>query len=173
MRGVVSTQKHDFRAGLVSLDGAGARAFLGTLQAATELTTRCDAELRRAGIGIKTSDWDLLAMIAIYGPMRPTDLMAKSTLSGTPTTVSTILNRLETRGYLTRVPHGTDSRGVVVHLTTNGQALFDEAFPLLVNNVVVPFEANFTEADLQTLSAFWSRLQSQPPPGSHDGQLDA
>jgi DNA-binding MarR family transcriptional regulator len=112
-------------------------------------------------------------MIAIYGPLRPSDLMAKSTLSGTPTTLSTILSRLEARGYLTRVPHGTDSRSVVVHLTADGQAMFDEAFPLLVNNVVDPFEGNFTEAELDTLAAFWSRLQGQPLVASHNGRLDA
>lgn len=47
------------------------------------------------------------------------------------------------------------------------------AFPLLVSNIVGPFEANFTEAELETLSALWSRLQGQPQPGSRDGQLDS
>jgi DNA-binding MarR family transcriptional regulator len=143
---------------LISLDGPGARAFLGMLRVATESATRIDVVLRSTGNGIKASDWDLLALIAIIGPLRPSELVARSSLSGNPTTVSTILNRLEKKGFVIRKPHDTDPRGVVVHLTATGQDLFDEVFAPIINKVVRPFELNFTADELKTLADFWSRL---------------
>ena len=143
---------------LVSLDGPGARAFLGMLRVATESATRIDVVLRKTGNAIKASDWDLLALIAIVGPLRPSELVARSSLSGNPTTVSTILDRLEKKGFVIRKPHDTDPRGVVVHLTAAGQDLFDEVFAPIINKVVRPFELNFTADELKTLADFWSRL---------------
>ena len=142
----------------ISLGGPGARAFLGMLRVATESATRIDVALRRTGTGIKASDWDLLALIAIIGPLRPSELVARSSLSGNPTTVSTILDRLEKKGFVVRKPHDTDPRGVVVHLTAAGQELFDEVFAPIVNKVVRPFELNFTDDELETLADFWSRF---------------
>ena len=142
----------------ITLDGPGARAFLGTLRVATESATRIDVVLRGLGAAIKASDWDLLALIAIAGPQRPSELVARSSLSGNPTTVSTILNRLEKNEYVVRKAHDTDPRGVVVHLTAAGQELFDEVFIPIVNKVVRPFELNFTDDELETLADFWSRL---------------
>lgn len=143
---------------VLTLDGVGARAFLGTLRVATELAARADIELRKAGVRIKASDWDLLALLAIFGELRPSELTAKSSLSGNPRTVSTILNRLEDHGFVTRQALEGDARGVVVALTTAGQELFDEVFPLIITKVVGPFELHFTDDELQTLAAFWSRL---------------
>lgn len=142
----------------ISLDGPGARAFLGMLRVATGSATRIDVVLREAGAAIKASDWDLLALIAIAGPLRPSELVARSSLSANPTTVSTILNRLEKKEYVVRKAHHTDPRGVVVHLTAAGQELFDEVFVPIVNKVVRPFELNFTDDELETLGDFWSRL---------------
>jgi DNA-binding MarR family transcriptional regulator len=142
----------------ISLDGSGARAFLGMLRVATESATRIDVVLRKKGAAIKASDWDLLALIAIIGPLRPSELVARSSLSGNPTTVSTILNRLEKKGFVIRKPHDTDPRGVVVHLTADGQKLFDEVFTPIINNVVRPFELNFTDDELETLADRWSRF---------------
>jgi DNA-binding MarR family transcriptional regulator len=142
----------------ITLDGAGARAFLGMLRVATGSATRIDVVLRGLGAAIKASDWDLLALIAIAGPQRPSELVARSSLSGNPTTVSTILNRLEKNEYVVRKAHDTDPRGVVVHLTAAGQELFDEVFIPIVNKVVRPFELNFTDDELETLADFWSRL---------------
>jgi DNA-binding MarR family transcriptional regulator len=142
----------------ISLDGPGARAFLGMLRVATESSTHIDLVLRKAGTTIKASDWDLLALIAIAGPLRPSEFVARSSLSGNPTTVSTILNRLEKKGYVVRKPLDTDSRGVVVHLTAAGQELFDEVFGPIANKVVRPFELNFTDDELETLADLWSRF---------------
>ena len=142
----------------ISLDGPGARAFLGMLRVATESATNIDVLLRKKGTAIKASDWDLLALIAIIGPLRPSELVARSSLSGNPTTVSTILSRLEKKGFVIRRPHDTDPRGVVVHLTADGQELFDEVFVPIINNVVRPFELNFTADELKTLAEFWTRV---------------
>lgn len=144
--------------GLISLDGPTARAFLGILRAATRIITKCDAELRRAGAGIKTSDWDLLAMLAIHGSLRPSELLTKATLSGNANTLTTIVTRLEDRGYVRRDPHPHDSRGTVISLTDSGQDLFDEVFPVLVNEVILPFELRFTEDEIDALANFCERL---------------
>ena len=128
------------------------------MRVATELTTKADGELRKAGAGIKARDWDILALLVIFGPLRPSELVRRSSLSGNPTTVSTILGRLEDRGYIERRPHEDDVRAVVVHITEAGKELFDVVFPILMTKVVRPSALHFTEDELQTLASYWSRF---------------
>ncbi len=141
-----------------TIEGPLAEAFLGTLRVATKITTAADAEFRRAGSGVKASDWDILALLALAGPLRPSKLVQMSSLSGNPTTVSTILGRLQTRGYIQRRPLSDDPRGVVVHVTDEGQELFAQVFPTLMTKVVGPFALHFTDDELQTLASYWSRF---------------
>jgi DNA-binding MarR family transcriptional regulator len=48
--------------------------------------------------------------------------IAKSTLSG-------ILKTLEKHGYCKRIPHSSDARRVVVHITKAGEELMEKIFP--------------------------------------------
>ena len=141
-----------------TLDSPGLGAFLGTLRVATDLTTRADAELRNLGAGIKASDWDILALLVMVGPLRPSELVKRSSLSGNPTTVSTILGRLEDRGDVERRPLDDDPRGVVVHVTEDGRDLFERVFPVLITKLVGPYALHFTDDELETLNEFWERF---------------
>ena len=142
----------------LTLENALAQAFLGTLRVATELTTEVDRHLRRKGAGIKASDWDILALLAIIGPLRPSELVRRSSLSGNANTVTTILNRLEEKGYIGRQPHPEDSRGVMVSITVTGREFFDDLFPVIFNKVVRSFEAELSEQELEMLAEIWSRF---------------
>jgi MarR family transcriptional regulator, organic hydroperoxide resistance regulator len=43
-------------------------------------------------------------------------------LAAPPTTLTSLLDRLERRGYVTRRPHAADRRSVVIELTKSGRA---------------------------------------------------
>ena len=78
---------------------------------------------------------DMLAALRRSGaPCRlsPTELF--STLMVTSGTMTHRLKRLETRGFIERVPNAQDARSMLVQLTPAGLALIDRAVPAHVEN---------------------------------------
>ncbi len=70
--------------------------------------------LRDEGFALRAPEWDLMAFVEDFGPMRPADLLRLCILTTNPATLSTILSRLERRGLVVRVPDETDARSVIV-----------------------------------------------------------
>ncbi len=68
-------------------------------------------------------------------------LITKGTLTG-------IVDRLEARGLVRRVPSVTDRRRVIVRLTAQGDACFEEAFPAHIGYLKTRF-GRLTRADRQ------------------------
>ncbi len=80
-------------------------------------------------------EFDMLAALRRSGaPCRlsPTELF--STLMVTSGTMTHRLKRLETRGFIERVPNAQDARSMLVQLTPAGLALIDRAVPAHVEN---------------------------------------
>lgn len=93
-----------------------------TLQRATHVTLqRLSAEL--ADLDLKASEINALANLA-DGRARTVSQLAA--LAGTrPTTLTSVLDRLERRGHVTRGTPAGDRRSVLVELTGSGRAAAD------------------------------------------------
>jgi DNA-binding MarR family transcriptional regulator len=73
-----------------------------------------------ADLRLTASEINALANLADGTPRTITEL---SSATGTrPTTLTGVLDRLQTRGLLTRQPHAADRRAIVVALTASGTA---------------------------------------------------
>lgn len=134
------------------------RALLAVLSAASQTSSHGDADLRRAQSPLRISEFDMLVAISIYGPLRPSEISRRASLAPTPTTVSTILARLEKRGLITRVPHPTVGGGVMVTATPEGLEMLEQLFPEVERKVISWFGAHFSEDELTMLAELLERI---------------
>lgn len=98
----------------------------------SRLTRLIEGELRQtfAAHGLDRASFDVLATLRRSGPahrLTPAGLMRSSMV--TSGAITQRLDRLESRGLVTRTPSDCDGRGVYVTLTDEGRALIDRALP--------------------------------------------
>ena len=84
-----------------------------------------DAHVRQ--LGLTGPQFDIIATLGntagmSCGELGERTLITKGTLTG-------VLDRLVARGLVARCNHASDGRSRLVHLTTEGQALFEQIFP--------------------------------------------
>jgi DNA-binding MarR family transcriptional regulator len=96
---------------------------------ASELRTsvmRLARRLRRMRADTTLSLGQLAALGTLdrHGPMTPSELAAHERVQ--PPSMTRIINALEEAGYVSRTPHATDGRQVVVALTASGTRLLKE-----------------------------------------------
>ncbi|MGW1073844.1 MarR family winged helix-turn-helix transcriptional regulator [Streptomyces sp. NPDC002537] len=102
---------------------------IGRLQRLSRLV---DAELRRtfASHGLDIASFDVLATLRRSDPphrLTPAELMRSAMV--TSGAITQRLDRLQSRGLITRTPSDSDGRGIHVTLTEEGRALIDVALP--------------------------------------------
>ncbi|MGD8486172.1 MAG: MarR family transcriptional regulator [Chloroflexota bacterium] len=134
------------------------RALLAVLSAASHLQMRGQADLRRMDSPLKIHDFDVLVAIAAYGPLRPSELTRKASLAPSPTTVSSIVARLEKRGLVRRGPHPDVGGGVIVEATEAGGELLESLFPEVERKVISWFAGHFSEDELIALADTLERI---------------
>jgi DNA-binding MarR family transcriptional regulator len=140
------------------LDSAELKAFLSVLTAASTITTDAEQVFRDAEVDLIPREWDLLVAASTFGPMRPSELLRRVWMTKSPQTLSSMLDRLETRGYVTRNPHPEDSRGVIVSITPEGERTVTALFPLIARRVIAPFSVHFTDDEAEAITEMLGRL---------------
>ncbi len=110
---------------------------MGVIGRLSRAALRADAELRRvfAEHGLDRASFDVLATLRRNGPercMTPAELTRSAMV--TSGAITQRLDRLQTRGLISRTPSDTDGRVVLVKLTAEGRDLIDRALPDHVAN---------------------------------------
>lgn len=108
---------------------------MGVIGRLSRLARLFDGELRKAFAthDLDRPSFDVLATLRRNdAPLTPADLMRSSMI--TSGAVTQRLDRLATRGLVTRTPSAADGRVVHVSLTDEGRALIDRALPDHVAN---------------------------------------
>lgn len=80
------------------------------------------------GFDLGVSDFAVLELILHKGPQNVNEIGRRVEL--TSGSITSAVDRLETRGLVVRRPHPTDRRGRVVHLTPQGTAEITRIFAL-------------------------------------------
>lgn len=114
-------------------------------------------------MGLTSSQFDVLATLGntagmTCGELSGRTLVTKGTLTG-------VLDRLEGKGILERVPSKSDRRSLLVRLTTKGDALFRETFPAQIAHLRPYFERALTPREMTTLGRLLLKLKA-----SFDGE---
>jgi MarR family 2-MHQ and catechol resistance regulon transcriptional repressor len=89
-------------------------------------TLRRHAERSIQALDMCLSDFAILEALLHKGPQSVRDLGRRIEL--TSGSMTTAIDRLETRGLVTRTDHATDRRTWVIHLTPTGKALISKVF---------------------------------------------
>jgi len=140
------------------LDQIDLVAFMNLLRGATGIISNTEKVLRDNDSELTAKEWDVLAFVSADGPLRPSQLVRRTALTNSPQTLSSLLDRMEAKGVLTRSPHPDDARGVLVTITDKGSHVVDDLFPLLARKVIAPFVSQFTDNELKTIAELLSRL---------------
>jgi DNA-binding MarR family transcriptional regulator len=86
------------------------------------LTQQLERELTAIGVELNYSQYLVLKLIAKYGPQAPGDLARW--LDHNAGAMTRLVDRLEDKGYVRRLPHAEDRRAQSIELTQAGQALW-------------------------------------------------
>lgn len=78
--------------------------------------------------GLSGDEYALYSMLAASTALSPTELARW--MAAPPTTVSSYIKRLETRGHIERVPNPEDKRSYRIRLTAEGNAVHASAIKL-------------------------------------------
>jgi DNA-binding MarR family transcriptional regulator len=105
-----------------------------------------------AKVGLGASDSQFMTLLQTYGPLTPRQLAEHTGL--TSGTVTGVIDRLESHGFVTRRPDPGDRRKVVV--TPAPEAIQEKLVPLYAAQAehLQAVLAARTEAELRTISEF-------------------
>ncbi len=94
------------------------------VDAARLLRLQIDQALEDAGLGLTAGEARTLAYVSLYPASRQTALAAQMNVE--PMTLVTFLDRLESRGLITREPDPTDRRAKIVQLAPDAQPTLEQ-----------------------------------------------
>jgi DNA-binding MarR family transcriptional regulator len=110
--------------------GSSARAtevVLNLIRVGEQVTSRVDEFIRAHGVPSSSGLMVLEVLRGEGGPLQPSEIAARCFLSRP--VVSSVLDTLERRGYLRRIPHVSDRRRTEVHLNPSGTAVLEAVLP--------------------------------------------
>ncbi|MFD3696297.1 MarR family winged helix-turn-helix transcriptional regulator [Streptomyces sp. NPDC058646] len=132
-------------------------AFYGLIWAGTTLATRVDQALNRAH-GLPLSWFEVMLWLqGQSAPVAASDLGARTLLSRSQ--VSRVVDALQARGLVARVPSPTDARSVCVALTSAGRQAFAEADATRRNTLREVFDDRLDDEDIAALETVWAKLK--------------
>lgn len=148
---------------LAELDAAGAQIDLdveGIVDRISTINKRVRGALKEtlSDYGITPEDWHVLTTLRLRKgsrPVTPGALARGLDLSSGATTSR--LDRLEDAGYIRRLPDPSDRRGVLVELTDEGRAVWEEAIEVQGRKEAF-FASALTKREQQQLNALLRKL---------------
>lgn len=128
------------------------------MRAANRLLAEIDRR-RRTVADLSASASQILAVVEGAGEPLPPHVIA-SRLLVTSGTMTSLLDTLERRGLVRRVPHPGDRRKLLIDITDEARAVLDRMLPR-VHGASRDAFAVLSDAECQTLVALLQRVQTQ------------
>lgn len=127
-----------------------------------ELTAQFEQKVG-ASLAVNRRDFEAMQHLIAYGPLGPSDIARR--LGVTTAAATTIVDRLVAVGHVTRTPHPTDRRGVVVVPTpASVAAAMSQIYPLItgvdgiLDDFSEPEQAAITEYLRKAVAVYRDRL---------------
>lgn len=130
-------------------------ALIKLVRCAATVQERLAAGLREDGAGLSPSQFGLLEALLHLGPQEPCDLGPRL-LTSRPNVVL-LVDQLEERSLVRRVPVEGDRRRIRVHLTAAGRRVAEQVFQQHLARVVSEFSV-LTAAEQEELGRLCKRL---------------
>ncbi|MDE2456206.1 MAG: winged helix-turn-helix transcriptional regulator [Burkholderiales bacterium] len=120
---------------------------------ASRVTRICEGRF-----GITRREWRLIALLATFGPMAPSDIALRAALDRSRT--SKALLPLRAKGLVERSVQPGDARRAMVALTPSGHAIYAQIFPD-VKRINTELLAVLDESDLAQLERLLGLLRAR------------
>ncbi len=104
-------------------------------------------------MGLTAAQFDVIATLGNTAGMNPKQLGQKTLI--TKGTLTGVIDRLQAKGLVRRLPDPSDGRGQIVQLTAAGQGLFEQVFPAHGEHL----GQAFAQLDAQQLAAAETALR--------------
>lgn len=108
-------------------------------------------------LGLTCSQFDVIATLGDTEGMTCKELSEQTLV--TKGTLTGVLDRLETKGLIARVPSRADRRSIFIRLTPKGDALFQKVFAAHIRHMKPYFERALTAAEATKLRELLLRLK--------------
>ncbi|TLY22151.1 MAG: MarR family transcriptional regulator [Nitrospirae bacterium] len=108
-------------------------------------------------LGLTSSQFDVIVTLGDTEGMTCKDLSEKTLV--TKGTLTGVLDRLEKKGLVERVPSRDDRRCTLIRLTPKGDARFRQVFPTHIRHLKPYFERALTTAEASKLRQLLLRLK--------------
>ena len=108
-------------------------------------------------LGLTESQFDVIATLGDTGGMTCKELSEQTLV--TKGTLTGVLDRLEKKGLIARVPSREDRRAIFIRLTPKGEKRFHEVFPRHISFMKPYFERALTPAEVTQLRELLLRLK--------------
>jgi len=139
--------------------GARRRAWRAIMEMHGTVTAVLDGELREeAGIDLQTYDALLHVYEAGQAGIRMTELAQKVVLSKSGLT--TLVDRIEERGWMKRIPDIADRRVTRITLTSGGVEAFRSAARVHVAGIETYFARSVTENEAEVIAEVMDRVRN-------------
>jgi MarR family transcriptional regulator, transcriptional regulator for hemolysin len=127
------------------------------VDAARLLRIQIDRALDGAGLGLTAGEARTLAYVSLYPAFRQTALAAQMNVE--PMTLVTFLDRLESRGLVTRETHPTDRRAKIVQLVPDAQPTLKQVLGI-TRTVQEGALQDFAPEEVERLRTLLKRMRS-------------
>ena len=104
---------------------------------------------------LSESQFGVLEALHHLGPLAQKELGIK--LLKTAGNITMVIDNLEKRGLVRRISNADDRRSFLINLTTKGERLIEEVFPVHLANIVAAFES-LSVAEQETLRKLCRKL---------------
>jgi DNA-binding MarR family transcriptional regulator len=108
-------------------------------------------------LGLTSPQFDVIATLGDTQGMTCRELSEKTLV--TKGTLTGVLDRLEARGEIERIPSKEDRRSTIVRLTPKGTRIFHKVFPAHISYMKPYFEQALTARDMNQLRMLLLRLK--------------
>jgi DNA-binding MarR family transcriptional regulator len=109
-------------------------------------------------LGLTSSQFDVIATLGDTEGMTCKELSEKTLV--TKGTLTGVLDRLEKKGLIVRVPSREDRRSIFIRLTPKGDALFQKVFAAHIRHMQPYFEQALTAPEATKLRELLLRLKA-------------
>jgi MarR family 2-MHQ and catechol resistance regulon transcriptional repressor len=109
-------------------------------------------------LGLTGSQFDVIATLGDTGGMTCKELSEQTLV--TKGTLTGVLDRLEKKGLIERVPSREDRRSTIIRLTPKGDARFRKVFPAHIQHMKPFFEQALTATEVTQLRKLLLQLKN-------------
>jgi MarR family transcriptional regulator, transcriptional regulator for hemolysin len=121
------------------------------------LRIQIDRALEGAGLGLTAGEARTLAYVALYPISRQTTLASRMNVE--PMTLVTFLDRLESRGLITREPDPTERRAKIVQLASDAQPTLEQVLGI-TRAVQAEAMRDFDSLEVEMLRTLLKRMRA-------------